>query len=168
MAEMVGDVNVTTSGTRPYFNTPLHLLCSSSDKGCDRYGYSKVFLINKLVTCKADVNAKTLDGATPLHRACATGLHDVVKCLIQHRAIVDLKCQELAQGCSNPTGNIIADHVNTARGDTSSRSSTAQGATRTVDNVHDVCQQQGLVNTSKLVRRVVARGISARKKPRRD
>ena len=155
---MVGDVNVTTSGTRPYFNTPLHLLCSSSDKGSDRYGYSKVFLINKLVTCKADVNAKTLDRATPLHRACATGLHDVVKCLIQHCAIVDLKCQELAQGCSNTTARIIAEHVNTAR------SNTRQG---TVDNGHNVCPQQGLVNNSKLTRKVLAK-MSARKKPRRD
>ena len=130
------------------------------------WGYDKVFLIKKLVARKADVNAKTLDRATPLHRACATGLHDVVKCLIQHCAIVDLKCQELAQGCSNTTANIIADHVNTARGDTSSRSNTAQGATRTVDNGHNVCPQQGLVNNSKLVRRLVAQ-ISARKKPRR-
>ena len=166
---MVADVNVTTSGTRPYFNTPLHLLCSSSDKGRDRCGYDKVFLISKLVACKANVDAKTLEGATPLHRACATGLHDVVKCLIQHGANVDLKCKELAQGCSNTTANIIAAHANTARGDTSSRSNTAQGALRAVDNVDNVdnvCPQHGLVNNSKLTRRMVSR-ISAKKKPRR-
>ena len=81
MAKTLDDVNlaITSGPTQGY--TPLHFACNGSD-----VGYHKAGLVIKLLDAQANLEARDPKGNTPLLKAAATGITDVVEVLLARGA----------------------------------------------------------------------------------
>ena len=69
-------VNAKTTGTHPNGSTCLHLCCDGSDVGLQRAS-----LCRQLCELRADTEARTPTGATPVLLAGGVGLIDAVEVL---------------------------------------------------------------------------------------
>jgi hypothetical protein len=74
-------INSTTIGQKPYNYSCLHFICDGSSKE-----YLNARIVQELIDKRANIEAKANNNSTPLMLASATGIADVVKCLVCNRA----------------------------------------------------------------------------------
>ena len=79
-------LNARTTGSQPRGYTCLHFACDGSDKS-----FGRKHLVRALLRSRADKEARTEKGNTPLLLASSTGVTDVVKTLIAAKADVNAR-----------------------------------------------------------------------------
>ena len=70
-----------TGGGQPTGQAPIHLITSSADQMPER-----MEICRELLRLSASINARNIQGATPLHRAAGTGALEIVRMLLELRA----------------------------------------------------------------------------------
>ena len=74
-------INAQTTGSQPRGYTCRHFACEGSDKS-----FMRREIVEMLLAKKADMEARTAKGSTPMLLASAIGVTDVVQLLIASRA----------------------------------------------------------------------------------
>ena len=75
------DVNLRTTGAQPPQQAALHFACSGSDTS-----FQRVYVVEALLEARAQLEAATPKGATPLLLAASSGLTDICHLLLDSRA----------------------------------------------------------------------------------
>ena len=70
-----------TGGGQPTGQAPIHLITSGADQMPER-----MEICRELLRLSASINARNIQGATPLHRAAGTGAVEMVRMLLELRA----------------------------------------------------------------------------------
>ena len=96
------DVNLRTTGAQPPQQAALHFACSGSDTS-----FQRVYVVEALLEARAQLEAATPTGATPLLFAASAGLTDVCALLLKSGADMFAKNKNgkgaLQLACRNST-----------------------------------------------------------------
>ena len=102
------DVNLRTTGAQPPQQAALHFACSGSDTS-----FQRVYVVEALLEARAQLEAATPKGATPLLLAASSGLTDICRVLLAAGADRSAKNKkgkgalELARGSSRTAGSLL-------------------------------------------------------------
>ena len=102
------NVNLLTTGTQPPRHSPMHFACSGSDTSL-----SRVEVVKALIDARAQLEAATPNGTTPLLLAASSGLTDICRVLLAAGADRSAKNKkgkgalELARGSSRTVGSLL-------------------------------------------------------------
>ena len=102
------DVNLLTTGAQPNQQAALHFACSGSDTS-----FQRVYVVEALLEARAQLEAATPKGATPLLLAASSGLTDICRVLLAAGADRSAKNKkgkgalELARGSSRTAGSLL-------------------------------------------------------------
>ena len=102
------DVNLRTTGAQPPQQAALHFACSGSDTS-----FQRVYVVEALLEARAQLEAATPKGATPLLLAASSGLTDICRVLLEYGADRSAKNKkgkgalELARGSSRSVRSLL-------------------------------------------------------------
>ena len=102
------EVNLRTTGAYPPQQAALHFACSGSDTS-----FQRVYVVEALLEARAQLEAATPKGATPLLLAASSGLTDICSVLLAAGADRSAKnnkgkgALELARGSSRTAGSLL-------------------------------------------------------------
>ncbi|HCR38575.1 MAG TPA: hypothetical protein DIV80_03745 [Synergistaceae bacterium] len=92
---MVGIMCEATNARDKDGGTPLYYACEENDSTLTRrdrsYPVDHLDIARTLIEAGADVNAKDIQGWTPLHEAAEAGRTDIVQLLLDHGADVNAR-----------------------------------------------------------------------------